>query len=289
MKTPDFNIKRFGALMKWMGRTGNSRTLRLFTIIFVAVLLTEFMSMPVFNSSSYNSISMGVYTAAFNIALLVFAGNFMGNTSTNRHARLSMLMLPASNLEKFVARLLWSVGAGAVVMVAAVVAADTVRWLVCHTTGWCSSFGWGVPEFLSGLVPSISVGGALPFIPFFGVSSAANVVAPEVSNFNMAVFAVSNCLWAWVFTVFMLFGVAFRRMRVGLAAVSLFVLWWAVLIGSASLFACFFDSWEPNLGEMATVIYAMSAVLAVLAVVNVWLTYRLFCRLQIVNGKWMNL
>ena len=40
---------------------------------------------------------------------------------------------------------------------------------------------------------------------------------------------------------------------------------------------------------LAPVFYAIGTVLAAIAVLNWWLSYRIFKRMQVINNKWINL
>ena len=56
--------------------------------------------------------------------------------------------------------------------------------------------------------------------------------------------------------------------------------------------ACFVSNYEEMFMQMlynsVALCYGAAAVVTAVAVFNVWLSYRMFCRLQIVSGKWIN-
>lgn len=279
MRNSMFDIKRFGALMNWMYRACGNTMMRLFGTCFVLVVIGEFMFMPMTNTSDGVDSTMSLFHVGFVCLVAAQCGSFMGNTSVDRRARLTMLMLPATTLEKFVARVLWAVGGGALVVLAAVVAGDTVRWVLCQSLGWMKYRGWGVPVF---------------FAQFFSDEVSGNTLVridgleENVSGVDAAVTVLGKTVWLWVCSVFMVFGILLRRMRVAIAFVVLFVLFWMWAFGVACFVSKYEDLFMQMLYNSVALCYGAAAVVTAVAVFNVWLSYRMFCRLQIVSGKWIN-
>ena len=139
--------------------------------------------------------------------------------------------------------------------------------------------GWGVPVF---------------FAQFFSDTMSENTLVridgleQNVIGVAAAMTVLGKTVWLWVCSVFMVFGILLRRMRVAIAFVVLFVLFWMWAFGVA----CFVSNYEELFMQMlynsVALCYGAAAVVTAVAVFNVWLSYRMFCRLQIVSGKWIN-
>ena len=272
MEDKNFDIKRFGAVLEWLVNTGGQHILRLFGISFVAFLLLEIAVLGIFGRMLTEHGSDCADFLGIMVFFFVFfiAARFMGDTGTNRGSRLEMLMLPAGNAEKFWGRVLWFVGAGAVAVVAAALCADTVRWLLGLVFGWFGNVAWSVPKMLRMVFTGITGVGVMQldgrlFTDFMGCAMR----------------------W-WTLTVFLLCGVLCSRLRVltacGIMLVLFFVYGYVSWMYALSHGGRLIDAVSVS----GVLVWVATALFALAAVFNVWLSYRLFCRMQLFGGKWLN-
>ena len=218
--------------------------------------------------SIHNEALNGMATCSY-VCLMFYSilcGGLMFNNMKTKQRRISFLMLPASNLEKFLSRWLMStVGAFLVFLVALLVA----------------DIGRAVIGIIMGLNPHGSV-----FLSFFGIGFEG---IPKVLSYigDMFVsgrgdyfFYILSC-FVVAQAVFVLGGALFRRHAVLLTILTMIVL--SSVLGPFGFFALFFDLVD---GGQAVI----GIVLNLLVIAACYYgAYRLFCRSEVISHKWLNL
>ena len=94
----------------------------------------------------------------------------------------------------------------------------------------------------------------------------------------------STMLTIWVISVYLLGGMFFRRYAGLFVSLGFFLILMAI--------GYFGSRYEPDYMieiDKDAFLYGTSLVLAILSLLNVWFSYRLFCRLQLINHKWINI
>ena len=94
----------------------------------------------------------------------------------------------------------------------------------------------------------------------------------------------STMLTIWVISVYLLGGMFFRRYAWLFVSLGFFLILMAI--------GYFLNRYVPDYMieiDKDAFLYGASLVLAILSLLNVWLSYRLFCRLQLINHKWINI
>ena len=166
-------------------------------------------------------------------------------------ARSSFLMLPASNLEKYLSMLVYVTVFLPVCAFVSIALGDTLRMIFCvwvYGDPWLSS----VPEMLSGFLPGSGLVGRLLFI----------------------------ALVVWAHSLYVLGATWLRRYSFVIATV---VLVSCYALSLEILIDFFRDSdYYDAFRRMCTVIYFLFAAL------NYWASYRIFKGFQLVTNKWTN-
>ena len=178
-------------------------------------------------------------------------------------------MLPASNLEKFTARIIYCCIIMLALLYVAAIAATGLRMLL---------------ELIAGHDDITSA-----FSTLFDVSTI------HVNNNMMdgSFFFIASSLWST--SLFVLGGVFFSKrpfiwtnvtLIVGSIVLFSLIFYIVTLIGEENLYT-FFRSIFKNM-SMDTFELIVNIVLIVFTVLNVWLSYWLYKRLQVVQHKWFN-
>lgn len=205
------------------------------------------------------------------IAFYILASCIFNNMKTKLQ-RESFLMLPAYNIEKFVARfLVMSIG-GLVQLLAALILADVIQLIFSFiiTPGFHTSITWPVLSHIS----------SIP-VPLSG-----NDWLKITSIYAFLLFAHS----------FATLGGAFYRKKPVLLTACTGILLCMILgyiineLGEVGAFD-FFSHVDFSNGSMADFCstITLTVVFLVLAAFNYWASYKIFTRMQVICNKWTNI
>lgn len=215
------------------------------------------------------SVCMFFSVIAF-IAFYVLASCIFNNMKTKLQ-RESFLMLPACNLEKFVARLLMMSIGVLVQLFAAVILADVIQFIFSFiiTPDFHISITWAV---LSHIIPTIH--------PF------DNDWLKWITFYSFILFSHSFAT---------LGGTFYRKLPVLLTActgilLSMILGYIINKLGEAGVFD-FFSHINFSNGSTADYCITITAffVFLALAAFNYWASYKLFTRMQVICNKWINI
>ena len=196
------------------------------------------------------------------VAVLVACSSIF-NTLKAKQKRLDFFMLPATNLERFLAALIFSVVIIPFCIELAAIVGDSLRAFFFMLMG---------EQWVSGII-------RLQFLTDNGNFSFKDMMFNDTSD---------NILFAWICSIFVLGGTWLRKHS--FAAVGL------CMVALATVFAWSLKTFVPmihlNDGMVAFInsygdIIGFVLVIG-LTVLNYWLSYRLFKRFQIVSPKWTN-
>ena len=257
-----FNISRFWQVLKWTfanNRQSVVKMLWIWTAIFVCYFL-----FTLFHYSSNHLVTsgaMGLFVGIFFTLLIVFPSLTLKSINKNRQHRLNTLMLPATNTEKFLSLIITVFCTYILTMVAAFLIADGVQFLV-STIFRLNDTGFVTAKLYQAYMSTRMDG----------------------SNMGSQDMLFSTMLTIWVISVYLLGGMFFRRYAWLFVSLGFFLILMAI--------GYFLSRYEPDYMieiDKDAFLYGASLVLAILSLLNVWLSYRLFCRLQLINHKWINI
>ena len=215
------------------------------------------------------SVCMFFSVIAF-IAFYVLASCIFNNMKTKLQ-RESFLMLPACNLEKFVARLLMMSIGVLVQLFAAVILADVIQFIFSFiiTPDFHISITWAV---LSHIIP---------------------IIQPFDNDWLKWITLYSFILFSHSFAT--LGGTFYRKLPVLLTActgilLSMILGYIINKLGEAGVFD-FFSHINFSNGSTADYCITITAffVFLALAAFNYWASYKLFTRMQVICNKWINI
>ncbi len=238
------------AMLSWMAVF--SLTFLFFTCVMVAHKDYETMEI------SYTPCAlMSVFSA---IAIFVLGGAFMFQNFKTRHDDLRLLMLPASNLEKFLMRYsIWLLSLPCFLL--AFVVGDVVQWVVNTLLGHNGTML--VMQYLA--------------------NSVCNVYWQ--SNFPRALGVSSVLAFVWLHSAYVVGATFFRSHRYNWVMTSVVLIVYGIL---QSLLGPKYLITESNAQTDIHLVYLWNGICVLLIVLNFWLSYRFFCRQQII-GRAINI
>lgn len=289
----NFNISRTMRLVRWSFVEERGYAIR--TTIIITLLMTLFMTMmsigsePIFMANASNpetqhavllkmsrSFSFVFFGAYWFVILM--GGSMMFRNMQTRQQRIAYMMLPASNAEKYVCRVVLVVLGGILMSAVSFVVADLLQQLFMHLIFGRSHMGSYAVTLLT----------TLSDIAQRGVS-AFDELGPTFSNYvsqsglrdifagtsiNPGLFVIFYYCLGDLFdlSVFIFMGTLFRR--------------------HGWLFACVIYSLIRALIYLIFPefnVWLSMSVMLVGMVAFTWLSFRLFTRMQVINNKLLNI
>lgn len=253
-----FDITRFGRTLRWSLTMDRGWFLRatlswtvMFTLMFLLFTCFTFI-VKADGKTGYEVCT--VLSVATAVAILLLGPSFMFAPMKNRHADQTLLMLPASNLEKYLARYsYWLLSLPCLAV--AFLTADLLQFVVNTLTG----------NDMATLVMSI-------IVEIWGRLYDDNDIHVSVGEIMRPLL-----LGIWVHSFYTLGATFFRAHKYNY-----------VLTSIVLVLGLIFLSFIPG-GPVVTVLLDYSNwALFGLSVFNFWLSYRLFCRTQVI-GKFINI
>lgn len=272
----NFDIKRFVSVALWQYRMSMKNVLS-FTVglsfAYLGLLFTWlYPALKGGVGEGYASLmhTVEMCTLVYLITIVI-SGAWIFADMNGKGKLITLKMLPATDLEKYLVRLL-SITLGALAAgVVAFLLADAMRIVVCLIVG-VDYVAFCLPDFLA---------------MFFTNADVPDTVAGGAGHYP----AATNFLgWAWCFwaqSLYVLGGTLLRRYQFAVTSAVHAVLF--VVMSVAVVFTVddlgLFVTDERNGGLFCSV----GTVFAVIALLNWWLGYKVFSRMQVINNKWINL
>ena len=226
-------------------------------------------------SDRFDSIYLQCENAAhFMFFLVMFMAGCMifKNMLTKQH-RISFLALPASNLEKFLARFLWTNVGYLLILVFATIFADMLLALfsLCLGEGVHGSVTFAICERL------------------FSGNGCLRIASKRLPDFYFYLWMTTVALFlqsSWTFI-----GTLFRK-NAWLWAICLEVLFgsmFVVLMDNMPMFISSFYSLLYDVIDVRWMILVHSVLGIAASALLYWGSYKLFVRMQVINNKWVNI
>ena len=264
----NFNIKRFWQTLKWQILYHKSKDIkRLLTCACVFFFLMLFLSYTSIFVEQYSSAMSSILHAAF-IIYLLFCGSSILRMS-KRQQYIDKLMLPASKLEKYTASYLLTLVQGLAVLAVSFVVADVVNYLVMLLLN--------------------SDKATLVTLSLFNQVSDSNEYATAGE-----VVADVLAFW-WIHSLYLLGGTFFRKRNWIFTTLTLIVAF--LVVGGGLTFVTwktlnllygdyyrivFIDGAEGYIG------WGLAILTSAFIVLNYWLSYRFYKRIQLIGHKFTN-
>lgn len=269
-----FDLSRFWLTLKADNVLQWKTALKLTLSMAFGLMIIYTVSFMQMDSPSYaaivnNQLSNCSGITAFVLFMFMGVGGcYMTNNMRTKQHRIAFLSLPASNSEKFLSRYLWCTVGFLLMYIGAAVIADVLRMLLCLI----------VYGDMCGSVLAYMIG--------------------ELAEFDLA--ANGEPIWSFVFLLiasllyghsnYMLGGVIFRRFNWILTTVVLYLLSFLLLplLGLLEFYESDVDAFIDKSGPVALCV-GLGVVCLLLTSFNYWLSYKVFCRMQVICNKLINI
>ena len=259
-----FNIHRFGKLVRWSLTKDKRHYIKSFLQILVIMLLiflffTEMVNTNPVPNPQYNTCCLAI-VCVFGVTLIM-GPSFMFYSMDGKHDMQSLMILPASNFEKYLMRY-----ATWIILVPLYVVAISAADLMQYLYHWVLGHDYG--QFVIANMADT-------------ISTLLKHPSPNASRFWNSMIV----LGFWFHSVFAL-GATFFRSRKFNGVLSMLVI---ILIGMLILWLTPDHSALQYGDKSSTLAFVMGNVIYISWILlNFWLSYRLFCRTQVI-GKFINL
>ena len=286
-----FNIKRFGQTLRWVLSVNQRRIFYAMAGSVVGVFMAE---MILLRMSSYDSpFTMlrhygDVGAALFAVASLILVSTIVSGVNEKRK-REAFLMLPASNLEKFLALMTYTSVVCVLGVFLAFVLGDSLRMVWFWISGpytevetsvmgepveyyyWWSS---AIPKMMDNLTPHILE------------ADSCNWFYLVMNLFVITAIAV------WTHSLLIIGGTLFRKYSFVISCL-VFILFWVIFVKTMHYFelSMFTSTWENGRyvsGEVGIPAYILAILLPLLSVFNYWASFQIFKGFQLLTNKWTN-
>lgn len=272
-------VLRWGALSNWKKYVRNTLGLA-FVFSFICICFQfNWRSNGYVTYHDVKDLYLGNVSGLFmfmSFIIFFFCGSRIFINMKTKASRSLFLMLPATNMEKFISRLLYTVVGTSLMIFASWMIADIIQFVfsLFLTPGMQGSLVARAFEqlFLKNNFDS----------SHFVVRNGTSVLG---QTFPVGMFLLSLTIFNHSF--FTLGGTIFRKSATLLTICSSFILMFLMALISSfvddDVLVHFVQSMQPN-----TFGWLMVNVFLLLSVFNYWASYKLFTHMQIINNKWFN-
>ena len=286
-----FSFNRFGKMLRWVLSVNKRRILYAMAASVVGVFIAEMILLRL--SNLYSPVIMlnqygDVGAAVFAVTSLILVSTIVSGVNEKRK-REAFLMLPASNLEKFLALMTYTSVICVLGVFLAFVLGDSLRmaWLwvsgpyteietsvmgnPVETYYWWSS---AIPKMMDNLTPHILE------------ADSCNWFYLVMNLFVIAAIAV------WTHSLLIIGGTLFRKYSFVISCL-VFILFWVIFVKTMHYFelSMFTSTWENDRyasGEVGIPAYILAVLLPLLSIFNYWASFRIFKGFQLITNKWTN-
>ena len=286
-----FSFNRFGKMLRWVLSVNKRRILYVMAASVVGVFIAEMILLRL--SNLYSPVIMlnqygDVGAALFALASLILVSTIVSGVNEKRK-REAFLMLPASNLEKFLALMTYTSVVCVLGVFLAFVLGDSLRMAWFWVSGpyteietsmmgnpvetyyWWSS---AIPEMVNRLTPHV-------------------LEADSCNWFYLVMYiVVIAAIAVWTHSLLIIGGTLFRKYSFVISCI-IFILFWVIFVKTTHYFelSMFTSTWENGRyvdGEIGVPAYVLAVLLPLLAVFNYWASFHIFKNFQLITNKWTN-
>lgn len=287
-----FSFNRFGKMLRWVLSVNQRRMLYAMAASVVGVFMAEMILLKM--SSLYSPFTMlnhygQVGAALFALVSLILVSTIVSGVNEKRK-REAFLMLPASNLEKFLALMTYTSIVCVLGVFLAFVLGDSLRmgwfWVSgpftevetsvmgepVETYYWWSS---AIPKMMDNLTPHILEADSRNW--FYLVMNLIVITAIAV----------------WTHSLLIIGGTLLRKYSF-VASMLVFILFVWLLswtIHHFGLYLFWSDVWKDGhhyVSEVGVLAYVLAVLLPLLSVFNYWASFHIFKNFQLITNKWTN-
>ena len=286
-----FSFNRFGKMLRWVLSVNQRRILYAVAGSVVGVFMAEMILLKMTSyDTPFRMLNQygDVGAAVFAVASLILVSTIVSGVNEKRK-REAFLMLPASNLEKFLALMTYTSVVCVLGVFLAFVLGDSLRMAWFWVSGpyteietsmmgnpvetyyWWSS---AIPEMVNRLTPHV-------------------LEADSCNWFYLVMYiVVIAAIAVWTHSLLIIGGTLFRKYSFVISCI-IFILFWVIFVKTTHYFelSMFTSTWENGRyvsGEVGIPAYVLAVLLPLLAVFNYWASFHIFKNFQLITNKWTN-
>lgn len=287
-----FSFNRFGKMLRWVLSVNQRRILYAVAGSVVGVFMAEMILLRMSGlDSPFRMLNQygDVGAAVFAVASLILVSTIVSGVNEKRK-REAFLMLPASNLEKFLALMTYTSIVCVLGVFLAFVLGDSLRMAWFWVSGpyteietsvmgnpvetyyWWSS---AIPKMMDNLTPHILE------------ADSCNWFYLVMNLFVITAIAV------WTHSLLIIGGTLLRKYSF-VASMLVFILFVWLLswtIHHFGLYLFWSDVWKDGhhyVSEVGVLAYVLAVVLPLLSIFNYWASFHIFKNFQLITNKWTN-
>ena len=276
----NFNIQRFGNVCSRLVMIRKKEYFRMFLGLMLAFTLCCVLACNPFHLEALSDedcklafLKISGFIGVFSVIYVVLSGAIIISDLKTKQQRIDELALPATNLEKFVARAIGSTLLAVIILVVAFFVADLLQMLInmlLHK-GTFASITVAVKDTIM----------KLEELDTLDVKKERSMLVSI--SMVMTLFATN--------AYYILGGMLFRKsawLKASLAFVLLTIIVFSLFVGYAYLvykytdYVAYIPEWLNN--DLGLVIFNTIQI-----VVCYYFAYRIYCRLQAINTRWLNI
>ena len=265
-----FSLTRLGLLLKreysvnWKQHV--YRLLAIYGTFLVTLFLTMLTNDPYTPSAQTIHHFTGIVAFVCGVVSMVYLSQMMKPMET-KTSRINYLMLPATNAEKFVSRLLMATIGFWITAIVALALATASRYLFMP-------FMYVNPDLYHPIFGNVMA-------ELFDFSCQIHDIKGIImSNFEVGMFVVMLVIWGY--TIYMLGGNIWYKNAFIKTVAAMTVI---TILGNIVLFSLISAFESEITKEIFTILLnTATGVFTVLTIVNIWLSYRLFRRAQVIRN-----
>ncbi len=286
-----FSFNRFGKTLRWVLSVNQRRILYAMAGSVVGVFMAEMILLRM--GDIYTPLTMLHYygqigAALFALVSLILVSAIVSGVNEKRK-REAFLMLPANNLEKFLALMTYTSVICVLGVFLAFVLGDSLRmawfWIsgpyteakvsyIGNPTEYYYWWSSAIPKMMDNLTPHILE------------ADSCNWFYLVMNLFVITAIAV------WTHSLLIIGGTLFRKYSFVISCI-IFILFWVIFVKMIHYFelSMFTSTWENGRyvsGEVGIPAYILAVLLPLLAVFNYWASFHIFKNFQLITNKWTN-
>ena len=258
-----FNINRFGKLARWSLTNDRKYHVKTFfqTLVIMTLVYVFFTSITItFGKENANHRACALATIILFVSTLVVGSSFMFYSMDRKHDMQALLMLPASNFEKYLMRYM--------------------SWILLLPLYLVATVAADLVQYVFGLLVGHE---EVRFVASATMEMLGKVWSQVPAEKHHIVVVGLLLLFLWFQSVYALGATFFRTKKYNWIPTTAIIIVLVLLMVWLS----------PDKGKIELVKddtasdIVMNVVYVVWVVLNFWLSYRLFCRQQVI-GKYVN-
>ena len=272
-----FSFNRFGKTLLWVWGM-NFRSLVMWTTGFSLVIFFAEMMFWYLNKGMTAENIVGVILLFITIFFMIGVGASISSMFlevNKKPRREAFLMLPASNLEKFLSVVLYFTVAWTVCVFLSIVVGDTLRMMFRSLVSgdeWVSC----IPRLIDSFMPSFLY----------------RSIYDYTLSYKLMQMVVLTAMILWIHSFYTLGATFLRKYTFVLTSIA-FIIIIAIFGNMVSYYQMelFKAVWEGDhyvSQEVGTLAYVLAVALPLLTVFNYWVSFHIFKGFQLITNKWTN-